>query len=48
LIQAVWLLLLDDDFMHAYVHGMEVPFMGDDSYIFFPQFLVDSADYPEK
>jgi hypothetical protein len=46
--QAVWLLLMDDEFMHAYLHGIELEFFEDDSYIFFPRILTDSNDYPEK
>ena len=46
--QAVWLLLLDDDFMHAYMYGIELDFVEDDPYIFFPRFFTDSKDYPEK
>lgn len=46
--QAVWLVLLDADFMHAYIHGLELNFINDDPYLIFPQFFTDSADYPEK
>lgn len=46
LMQALWLILMDDDFMHAYIHGMELKFIGDNH--FFPRFLTDSKDYPEK
>jgi hypothetical protein len=44
--QEVWLILMDDDFMHAFIHGLELD--GDDSYMFFLRFLTDSNDYPEK
>jgi hypothetical protein len=48
LMQAVWLVLLDADFIHAYIHGLELNFIDDDPYLFFPRFFTDSADYPEK
>ena len=48
LMQEVWLILMDDDFMHAYIHGLELNFIEDDLYVFFPRFLTDSKDYPEK
>ena len=48
LMQEVWLILMDDDFMNAYIHGLELDFIEDDLYVFFPQFLTDSKDYPEK
>jgi hypothetical protein len=46
LMQEVWLILMDDDFMHAYMHGLELD--EDDEYVFFIRFLTDSNDYPEK
>ena len=46
LMQEVWLILMDDDFMHAYIHGLELD--EDDAYTFFLRFLTDSNDYPEK
>jgi hypothetical protein len=46
--QAVWLIILDDEFMHAYIHGIELDFIDDDPYVFFPRFFTDSNDYPEK
>lgn len=48
LMQAVWLIILDDEFMHAYIHGIEVDFVDDDSFTFFPRIFTDSNDYPEK
>ena len=48
LMQGVWLNLMDDDFMHAYIHGIELNFVENDSYLYFPRFLTDSKDYPEK
>lgn len=34
--------------MHAYIHGLELDFFGDDSYLFFPRISTDANDYPEK
>jgi hypothetical protein len=39
---------MDEDFMHAYIHGIELSFVEDDPYLYFPRFLTDSKDYPEK
>ena len=46
--QAVWLLILDNEFMHAYIHGIELEFIDDDPYIFLPRFFTNSNDYLEK
>ena len=46
--QEVWLILMDDEFMHAYIHGLELGFIEGDPYVFFSRFLTDSKDYPEK
>jgi hypothetical protein len=46
--QAVWLLLLDDEFIHAYVHGFEMELFDELQSLLFPCFLAHSADYPEK
>jgi hypothetical protein len=46
--QAIWLLLLDDDFMHAYEFGIIVECLDGVSRRVFPQFFTYSADYPEK
>jgi len=48
LMQEVWLTLMDDDFMHAYIHGIELDDDLDELYLFFPRNLTDSNDYPEK
>ncbi|KAG2342574.1 hypothetical protein BDR05DRAFT_886243, partial [Suillus weaverae] len=40
LMQAIWALLLDNKFMHAYVHGITCQI--------FPCFFTYSADYLEK
>ncbi|KAI0365862.1 hypothetical protein BV20DRAFT_1027357 [Pilatotrama ljubarskyi] len=48
LIQRIWLLLLDDAFVYAYVHGL-VLLCGDDvRRRLFIRFLLYAADYPEK
>lgn len=48
LMQAIWLLLLDEKLVDAYLHGAieECP----DGVLrrFFPRFFVYSCDYPEK
>ncbi|KAG2336702.1 hypothetical protein BDR05DRAFT_896368 [Suillus weaverae] len=48
LMQAVWLLLLDDDFMHAYEFGIIIECLDGVSRRVFPRFFTYSADYPEK
>ncbi|THU92687.1 hypothetical protein K435DRAFT_820450 [Dendrothele bispora CBS 962.96] len=48
LMQAIWSLLLDPEFMHAYEHGILVK-CGDGVICrLFPRFFTYSADYPEK
>jgi hypothetical protein len=46
--QAVWMLLMDDEFMHAYVHGFTQELNDGIERLVFPRFLTYSADYPEK
>jgi hypothetical protein len=48
LMQAVWLLLLDDDFMNAYEFGIIIECLDGVSRRVFPRFFTYSADYPEK
>ena len=48
LVQAVWMLLMDDEFMHAYVHGFLFQLVDGILRVLFPRFLTYSADYPEK
>lgn len=49
LMQAVWLLLLDDDdFMDAYINGIVIEFMDGIFRRLFPRFFIYGADYPEK
>jgi hypothetical protein len=46
--QAIWLLLMDDDFMHAYEFGIVIEFLDGIRWRVFPRFFTYSADYPEK
>ncbi|KIO07970.1 hypothetical protein M404DRAFT_134911, partial [Pisolithus tinctorius Marx 270] len=48
IMQAIWLLLLDDDFMHAYQFGLVVKFADGILRRVFPRIFTYSADYPEK
>jgi hypothetical protein len=48
IIQAIWLLLLDPEFMNAYQFGIVLEFLDGIRQQFFPHFLTYSADYPER
>ncbi|KAI0369443.1 hypothetical protein BV20DRAFT_946216 [Pilatotrama ljubarskyi] len=48
LMQQIWFLLLDDDFVKAYVHGILVQCGDGITRRIFPRILTYSADYPEK
>lgn len=48
LMQAVWNLLLDDDFIDAYVNGRLIRFPDGIVRLVFPRIFAYSADYPEK
>ena len=48
LVQKIWELLLDDDFMYTYEHGMVIKCADGITRRIFPQFFTYSADYPEK
>lgn len=48
LVQGVWDLILDDDLIHACVHGSRTEFLDGKMRALFPRFVVYSADYPEK
>ncbi|KIL55572.1 hypothetical protein M378DRAFT_90703 [Amanita muscaria Koide BX008] len=48
LIHLIWLLILDEDFMHAYVHGIEHVFSDGIRRLVFPRLFTYAADYPEK
>jgi Plavaka transposase len=46
--QAIWNLLLDDDFVHAYEHGIVIECGDGVTRRVYPCFFTYSADYPEK
>jgi len=48
LMQAIWMLLLDDDLMEAYVNRIVIKFPDGVSRRQFIRFFLYSADYPEK
>jgi len=48
LAHAVWMLLMDDDFMHVYIHGLLFCIIDGIMRVLYPHFLTYSADYPEK
>ncbi|TRM61255.1 hypothetical protein BD626DRAFT_558654 [Schizophyllum amplum] len=48
LFQGVWELLIDDDFVHAYKHGIILKCIDGIYRRIFPRFFSYSADYPEK
>jgi hypothetical protein len=48
LMHAIWELLLDEEFMHAYEHGIVIRCGDGVTRRIFPRFFSYSADYPEK
>jgi hypothetical protein len=46
--QCIWDLLLNEKFMHAYEHGVEILCADMIWRRVFPRLLTYSADYPEK
>ncbi|KAJ7117673.1 hypothetical protein C8R44DRAFT_578842, partial [Mycena epipterygia] len=48
LMHAIWRLLLDDEFMHAYEHGIVIKCEDGILRRFYPRIFTYSADYPEK
>lgn len=48
LVHAIWLLLLDDDFVKAFVHGLLILCADAVWRRAYPRFFTYSADYPEK
>ncbi|KAJ8087428.1 hypothetical protein PM082_006258 [Marasmius tenuissimus] len=48
IMHAIWALILDDDFMHAYEHGILIQCADGVVRRIFPRFFTYSADYPEK
>ena len=45
---AVWAILLDNDFLYAYEHGIIILCPNDRSQCFYPRIFTYSANYPEK
>ena len=45
---AVWELILDDEFLHAYEHGIVISCADGVSRRIYPRIFTYSADYPEK
>jgi hypothetical protein len=45
---AIWRLLLDDDFLEAYEHGIVIECQDGIFRRFYPRIFTYSADYPEK
>ena len=48
IMHAQWALLLDDDFLQIYVHGMVIECVDGVLRRFYPQIFTYLADYPEK
>ena len=48
LMHAVWLTLLDQEFIDAYVNGVLIEFIDGVTHQVFPRIFTYSADYPEK
>jgi hypothetical protein len=48
LMQKIWLLMLDDTFVDAYVHGMLITCGDGVKRRIFPRIFTYAADYPEK
>jgi hypothetical protein len=48
LTHAQWLILLDDDFLHAFKHGIVIECCDGKCRRFYPRIFTYSADYPEK
>ncbi|KAA1479425.1 hypothetical protein DENSPDRAFT_862027 [Dentipellis sp. KUC8613] len=48
LMHAIWTLLLDDEFLEAYEHGIKLVFSDGITRLVFPRIFTYSADYPEK
>jgi len=45
---AQWSIILDDEFLEAYGHGMVVEFCDNKRYRFYPHVFTHSVDYKEK
>ena len=46
--QAIWRLLLNDDFVTAYKHGIDIIFLDGIVWQVFLRIFTYAADYPEK
>jgi len=46
--QAQWLVILDDEFLEAYEHGIVIKGFDNIFRRFYPRLFTYSADYPEK
>jgi hypothetical protein len=47
-IHAQWRIILDDEFLEAYEHGIVIECCNGVLHRFYPQISTYSADYPEK
>jgi hypothetical protein len=48
LYHAQWAILLDEEFLEAYVHGIIIDCCDGIRHRFYPRIFTYSADYPEK
>jgi hypothetical protein len=48
LYHAQWSIILDDEFLKAYEHGMVIEYHDNKHYRFYPRIFTHSADYKEK
>lgn len=48
IVHEIWHFLMDDDFMHAFIHGLVFKFLDGIMRIMFPQTSIYRSDYPEK
>jgi hypothetical protein len=46
--QEQWKVILDNEFMEAYLHGIVIKCVDGVTRRFYPRFLIYIADYPEK
>jgi hypothetical protein len=47
-LHAQWEVLLDDEFLEAYAHGIVIDCCDDITRRFYPRIFTKSVDYPEK
>ena len=48
LIHAIWMFLMDDEFIHAYVYGLVSKLQDGIEGLSFPRFMIYAMDYLEK